>query len=29
MGDYVVVTVPWDQIADQLRPGMLDVLRAD
>ncbi|WP_236734853.1 hypothetical protein [Mycolicibacterium peregrinum] len=29
MGDYVVVTVPWGQIADQLRPGMLDVLRAD
>lgn len=29
MGDYVVVTVPWDQIADQLRPGMLDALRAD
>ncbi len=29
MGDYVVVTVPWDQIADQLRPGMLDVLTAD
>lgn len=29
MGDYVAVTVPWDRIADLLRPGMLDVLRAD
>ncbi|MCV7337346.1 hypothetical protein H7K12_20295 [Mycobacterium senegalense] len=26
LGDYVVVTVPWDRIADVLRPGMLDVL---
>ena len=29
MGDYVPVTVPWDQIAGLLRPGMLEVLRAD
>ncbi|WP_454792831.1 hypothetical protein [Mycolicibacterium lutetiense] len=29
MGDYVAVPVPWDRIADLLRPGMLDVLRAD
>ncbi|KLI05221.1 hypothetical protein A5731_21545 [Mycolicibacterium conceptionense] len=29
LGDYVVVTVPWDRIADVLRPGMLDVLTAD
>lgn len=28
LGDYVVVTVPWDRIADVLRPGMLDVLTA-
>jgi len=29
LGDYVPVTVPWDRIADLLRPGMLEVLRAD
>lgn len=29
MGDYVVVTVPWDRIADLLRPGMLEVLTSD
>lgn len=29
LGDYVAVTVPWDRIADLLRPGMLEVLRAD
>lgn len=29
MGDYVVVTVPWDKIADLLQPGMLEVLTSD
>jgi len=29
LGDYVPVTVPWDRIAGLLRPGMLEVLRAD
>ncbi len=28
-GDYVPVVVPWARIADQLRPGMLQQLRAD
>lgn len=29
LGDYVTVTVPWDRVADLLRPGMLEVLTAD
>lgn len=29
LGDYVPVFVPWERIADLLRPGMLEVLRAD
>ncbi|WP_235660277.1 hypothetical protein [Mycobacteroides abscessus] len=28
-GDYAPVVVPWARIADQLRPGMLERLRAD
>ncbi|WP_019201692.1 hypothetical protein [Tsukamurella sp. 1534] len=28
-GDFVSVLVPWDRIADLLRPGVLDLLRAD
>ena len=29
LGDYVAVTVPWDRIADLLRPGMFEVLTVD
>lgn len=29
IGDFVPVVVPWDRIADLLRPGMLETLRAD
>lgn len=28
-GDYAPIVVPWAQIADQLRPGILEQLRAD
>ncbi|QCH23405.1 hypothetical protein DSM43276_01664 [Mycobacteroides salmoniphilum] len=28
-GDYAPIVVPWARIADQLRPGMLEQLRAD